>query len=85
MANGYTKEIGEKLFAWIVRFSNYGFPKSHAVAYSKISYQLAYLKAHYPASFFRRSFKYYREPTREIITIYKRNEVISITNSSAIH
>lgn len=52
MANGYTKEIGEKLFAWIVRFSNYGFPKSHAVAYSKISYQLAYLKAHYPASFF---------------------------------
>src|SRR5690606_30255846 len=34
------------------KFSNYGFPKSHAVAYSKISYQLAYLKAHYPKHFY---------------------------------
>src|SRR5699024_4650836 len=33
-------------------FSNYGFNRSHAVAYSKISYQLAYLKAHYPINFF---------------------------------
>jgi DNA polymerase-3 subunit alpha len=50
--NGYGKSIGEEIFAWIVKFSNYGFPRSHAVAYSKISYQLAYLKAHYPAHFF---------------------------------
>ncbi|WP_164216773.1 DNA polymerase III subunit alpha [Virgibacillus sp. YIM 98842] len=50
--NGYEKRIGEEIFAWIVKFSNYGFPRSHAVAYSKISYQLAYLKAHYPAHFF---------------------------------
>src|SRR5690606_13337917 len=34
------------------KFSNYGFPRSHAVAYSKISYQLSYLKAHYPEHFF---------------------------------
>ncbi|MFA1821282.1 DNA polymerase III subunit alpha [Virgibacillus oceani] len=50
--NGYKKRIGEEIFAWIVKFSNYGFPRSHAVAYSKISYQLAYLKANYPAYFF---------------------------------
>ncbi|MEN2765577.1 DNA polymerase III subunit alpha [Ornithinibacillus xuwenensis] len=50
--NGYDKNIGEEIFAWIVKFSNYGFPKSHAVAYSKISYQLAYLKAHYPKHFY---------------------------------
>lgn len=50
--NGYEKKIGEEIFAWIVKFSNYGFPKSHAVAYSKISYQLAYLKAHYPKHFY---------------------------------
>ncbi|MDY0405346.1 DNA polymerase III subunit alpha [Virgibacillus sp. 179-BFC.A HS] len=50
--NGYSTEIAEELFAWIVKFADYGFPKGHAVAYSKISYQLAYLKTHYPAYFY---------------------------------
>lgn len=50
--NGYDEQIAIELFHWIVKFSNYGFNKSHAVAYSKISYQLAYLKAHYPAFFY---------------------------------
>ncbi|WP_042223243.1 DNA polymerase III subunit alpha [Oceanobacillus manasiensis] len=50
--NGYDGAIGEEIFTWIVRFANYGFNRSHAVAYSIISYQLAYLKAHYPAAFF---------------------------------
>ncbi|TRM12939.1 DNA polymerase III subunit alpha [Lentibacillus cibarius] len=50
--NGYPKQIAEEIFEWIVQFSNYGFNRSHAVAYSRISYQLAYLKAHYPVSFF---------------------------------
>lgn len=52
MKNGYSQSIAEEIFSWIVRFSNYGFPRSHAVAYSKISYQLSYLKTHYPANFF---------------------------------
>ncbi|SET44786.1 DNA polymerase-3 subunit alpha [Oceanobacillus limi] len=52
LKNGYTREVSEELFAWIVKFSNYGFPKSHAVAYSKIAYQLSYLKAHYPKNFY---------------------------------
>lgn len=50
--NGYNRSVGEEIFTWIVRFANYGFNRSHAVAYSKISYQLAYLKAHYPAAFY---------------------------------
>src|SRR5205807_8557181 len=32
-------------------FGRYGFNKSHAVAYSVLSYQTAWLKAHYPAEF----------------------------------
>src|SRR5699024_1569962 len=50
--NGYDEKVAAEIFSWIVRFSNYGFPRSHAVAYSMISYQLSYLKAHYPANFF---------------------------------
>lgn len=52
MNNGYDLKVAQELFSWIVKFSAYGFPRSHAVAYSKISYQLAYLKANYPADFF---------------------------------
>ncbi|UFT98017.1 DNA polymerase III subunit alpha [Radiobacillus kanasensis] len=51
MEQGYESAIAEEIFTWIVRFANYGFNRSHAVAYSVISYQLAYLKAHYPAFF----------------------------------
>jgi len=50
--NGYSKDVAKQLFLWIVKFSNYGFNRSHAVAYSKISYRLAYLKAHYPTHFY---------------------------------
>jgi len=52
LANGYKQAVAEEIFSWIKRFSNYGFPKSHATAYSEISYKLAYLKANYPAYFF---------------------------------
>jgi len=50
--NGYDQQVAQEIFSWIVRFSNYGFPRSHAVAYSKLSYQLSFLKAHFPAHFF---------------------------------
>ncbi|WP_077621204.1 DNA polymerase III subunit alpha [Sediminibacillus massiliensis] len=49
--NGYSETAAQQIFEWIVHFSNYGFNRSHAVAYSMISYQLAYLKAHYPSYF----------------------------------
>ena len=51
LQQGYTEEIADQLFDWIVKFSNYGFNRSHAVAYSIISYKLAFMKAHYPTYF----------------------------------
>src|SRR5699024_12750148 len=50
--SGYTAEVGEEIFSWINRFANYGFNKSHSVAYSKISYDLSYLKTNSPINFF---------------------------------
>ncbi|MCH7723163.1 MAG: DNA polymerase III subunit alpha [Bacteroidetes bacterium] len=49
--NKITKRITEKIFEVIYDFANYGFNKSHAVAYSFIAFQTAYLKAHYTAEF----------------------------------
>ncbi len=50
--NGYTKEVANKVFNDIVKFASYGFNKSHSVAYSVVSYKMAYLKANYPKEFY---------------------------------
>lgn len=49
---GHDSEQAEQIFAYIDEFANYGFNRSHAVAYSKLSFELAYMKAHYPVAFF---------------------------------
>lgn len=47
----YDTQTANLVYDLIVRFANYGFNRSHAVAYSMIAYQLAYLKTHYPLYF----------------------------------
>ena len=49
--NDKDKDLANKIYDYIVRFADYGFNKSHSVAYGLISYWMAYLKAHYPAEF----------------------------------
>ena len=48
---GIKPEISNAIFDQMAKFAEYGFNKSHAAAYSLISYQTAYLKAHYPVEF----------------------------------
>ncbi|MCU7513031.1 MAG: DNA polymerase III subunit alpha [Ignavibacteria bacterium] len=49
--NNIAEKTASEIFDAIDKFANYGFNKSHAVAYSVVAYQTAYLKAHYPAEF----------------------------------
>ncbi|MGN6393005.1 MAG: DNA polymerase III subunit alpha [Gemmatimonadales bacterium] len=51
IALGHPKRLVDDLAAQIETFGRYGFNKSHSVAYSVLSYQTAWLKAHYPAEF----------------------------------
>jgi len=44
---GYPKETGILLYDYIVKFADYGFNRSHSVAYAMVAYQMAYLKANY--------------------------------------
>ena len=46
-----TKEQAKRLWEQIEAFSGYGFNQGHATAYAAVSYQMAYLKQHYPAEF----------------------------------
>ena len=49
--NGVSKPQADLIFDLLAKFANYGFNKSHAAAYAIVSYQTAFMKAHYPAEF----------------------------------
>ena len=49
--NGIIKKTAKEIFNLILKFADYGFNKSHSVAYSILAYQTAYLKTHYPIEF----------------------------------
>ncbi|WP_373598893.1 DNA polymerase III subunit alpha [Paraclostridium bifermentans] len=49
--NGVPEDIGNKIFDDMIDFAKYAFNKSHAAAYGVLSYETAYLKAHYPVEF----------------------------------
>jgi DNA polymerase-3 subunit alpha len=52
IANGVSPIAAKNIYEIILRFGEYGFNKSHSTAYGLISYQTAYLKAHYFVPFF---------------------------------
>jgi DNA polymerase-3 subunit alpha len=49
---GIKQEKAEKIFSLMAQFSDYGFNRSHSVAYAYLAFQTAYLKAHYPEHFY---------------------------------
>lgn len=49
--NGHPHDKLEKIWNDWKKFASYAFNKSHATCYSWVSYQTAYLKAHYPAEY----------------------------------
>lgn len=50
--NNISEEIASEIFELIGHFADYGFNKSHSVAYALVAYQTAYLKANYPSEFY---------------------------------
>ncbi|CAM3490942.1 DNA polymerase III subunit alpha [Halomonas sp. FME1] len=50
-ANGIDKNLAGNIFDLVEKFAGYGFNKSHSAAYALVSYQTAWLKAHYPGPF----------------------------------
>lgn len=91
--NGYSKEKANEIYDLILNFASYGFNKSHSVAYSIISYKMAYLKAHYPLYFYmallnsnnmdeKKTKDYLREMKRHNIKISKPD--INKSNTSYV-
>jgi len=51
LQQGFESEDANHVYDMIVRFADYGFCRAHAAAYGVLSFQTAYLKAHYPTQF----------------------------------
>lgn len=58
LKNSINNQLASKIFEQMAKFAGYGFNKSHAAAYAFISWQTAYLKAHFPADFIAESMTY---------------------------
>lgn len=52
VSRGIKQEKAEEIFKLMAQFADYGFNRSHSVAYAYVAFQTAYLKAHYPAYFY---------------------------------
>ena len=73
--NGYSEEVSKKVYDLIVKFANYGFNKSHSVAYALVGYEMCFLKTHYPVYFYEALLNYNigsETKTKEYLDCLKR-------------
>ncbi len=69
VARGVPAAQAAHIFDLIEKFAGYGFNKSHSAAYALLSYQTAYLKAHYPAAFMAAVLSADMDHTDKVVTL----------------
>jgi DNA polymerase-3 subunit alpha len=52
VSKGYKSDHALSVYNHILKFADYGFNKSHSVAYATLTYQMAYLKTYHPDAFY---------------------------------
>jgi DNA polymerase-3 subunit alpha len=65
---GVDPGLAIKIFDLVEKFAGYGFNKSHSAAYALVSYQTAWLKAHYPAHFMAATISSDMDKTDKVVT-----------------
>jgi DNA polymerase III subunit alpha len=75
-ARGVEKRTAEHIFDLMEKFAGYGFNKSHSAAYALLSYQTAWLKAHYPAAFMSAVLSSDMDKTEKVVALkYECDEI----------
>ena len=69
MARGVPEAQATMIFDLMEKFAGYGFNKSHSAAYALLSYQTAWLKAHYPAAFMAAVLSADMDKTDKVVTL----------------
>ncbi|MFC4527929.1 DNA polymerase III subunit alpha [Dyella halodurans] len=77
--DGLTGDKADSIFDLMEKFAGYGFNKSHAAAYALVSYQTAWLKAHYPAEFMAATISSDMDNTDKAVTFIDESEAIGLT------
>lgn len=67
-SQGVDPDLAMKIFDLVEKFAGYGFNKSHSAAYAVVSYQTAWLKAHYPAEFMAATMSSDMDKTDKVVT-----------------
>ncbi|NND60689.1 MAG: DNA polymerase III subunit alpha [Gammaproteobacteria bacterium] len=68
-ARGVDEKVAGHIFDLMEKFAGYGFNRSHSVAYAVLSYQTAWLKAHYPAAFMAAVLSADMDNTDKVVTL----------------
>ena len=71
--NNVPKGQADTIFELLAKFADYGFNKSHAAAYALVSYQTAYMKAHYPVEFLAASMTLDHQQHRQAVGVSRRS------------
>jgi DNA polymerase-3 subunit alpha len=76
--NQVPKRKAEEIFDLVEKFAGYGFPRAHSAAYALLSYQCAYLKAHYPAAYLAAALTSEVGDTDRIVTLVEEARRLDI-------
>ncbi|MGH8270607.1 MAG: DNA polymerase III subunit alpha, partial [Steroidobacteraceae bacterium] len=77
-ARAIDERIANAIFDQMEKFAGYGFNKSHAAAYALVSYQTAYLKAHFPAAFMAAMLSADMDHTDKVVTLIHECEAMKL-------
>ncbi len=78
-SQGIDPELAMKIFDLVEKFAGYGFNKSHSAAYALVSYQTAWLKAHYPAHFMAATMSSDMDKTDKVVTFIEECRHMGLT------
>ena len=76
--NNIDKQTANEIYDLIAYFAGYGFNKSHSVSYAFISYQTAYLKAHYPVEYMAALLTSIMQNTDKVVKYIKECQNINL-------
>ncbi len=78
-SQGVDPDLAMKIFDLVEKFAGYGFNKSHSAAYAVVSYQTAWLKAHYPAHFMAATMSSDMDKTDKVVTFIEECRNMGMT------
>lgn len=76
---GVDPDVANGIFDLMEKFAGYGFNKSHSAAYALLSYQTAWLKAHYPAQFLAAVLSSDMDNTDKVVIFYEDAKAQGLT------